>query len=312
LATLRHVRNDETVPTTPAIRSDDLPALYRSTDWQSGDAQRSFLRWYKLRLGGLVIAALGGAITWKAGHLYVGGAIAFLAFAVALLAELVLAIRQPDKIWYEGRAAAESVKKFSWQYMMRGESFETSVENPDAALLAELRELLSDLNALAAPAKSGSEVQITPVMRQVRALPFEERRATYLKERIQGQQGWYAAKAAWNDTRANRWITASIALEFLGLVGGAVKAGGWLDIDLLGILGATAAGATGWIQAKQYQNLATAYGRTSQDLATLASEVEAIHDETGWARFVTEAEEAISREHTLWRASRGIRVKPSW
>ena len=295
--------------TTPAIVSDDLPVLYRGASQQSGDAQRSFLRWFELRLYAVVLAAFGGAIAWQVGHMYIGGVIAFLAFAVALGAELVLAIRRPDEIWYEARAAAESAKSLSWRYMMRGESFETSVENPEATLLAELRDLLSDLDALPVRAKSGSDVQITPTMRQVRALPFEERRTVYLQERIQTQQGWYADEAARNQTRANRWVTASIALEFLGLVGAAVKAAGWTEIDLLGILATAAAGATGWMQAKQYRTLATDYGYTSQELATVASEVEAVQDEAVWARLITQAEGTISHEQSLWRASRGYRVK---
>jgi SMODS and SLOG-associating 2TM effector domain 3/SMODS and SLOG-associating 2TM effector domain 1 len=297
------------VTTTPAILSDDLPVLYRGASQQSGNAQRSFLRWFELRLYAIVVAAFGGAIAWKVGHVYIGGVIAFLAFAVALGSELVLAIRRPDEIWYEARAAAESAKTLSWRYMMRGESFETKVENPETTLLAELREVLSDLDALPVRAKSGSDVQITPTMRQVRALPFQERRALYLRERIQAQQGWYADEAARNQTRANRWITASITLEFLGLVGAAVKAAGWTEIDLLGILATAAAGATGWMQAKQYQSLAADYGIASQELATVATELEAVKDETVWARFVTEAEGAISREQTLWRASHGVRFK---
>jgi len=31
-------------------------------------------------------------------------------------------------------------------------------------------------------------------------------------------------------------------------------------------------------------------------------------DEDEWATFVNESEEAISREHTLWRASRGVDI----
>jgi hypothetical protein len=64
---------------------------------------------------------------------------------------------------------------------------------------------------------------------------------------------------------------------------------------------------TAWVQAKQYQNLATAYGVTSQELSSVASEVATLTDEALWARFVREAEQTISREHTLWRASRGVR-----
>jgi SMODS and SLOG-associating 2TM effector domain 3 len=51
------------VSTAPAIRDpQDLPALYQGANEQSLDAQRSFLMWSKLRLGSLVVAALGGAI----------------------------------------------------------------------------------------------------------------------------------------------------------------------------------------------------------------------------------------------------------
>jgi hypothetical protein len=40
-----------------------------------------------------------------------GWAIVFLAFAVTLGSEVVLAIQRPDQIWYEGRAAVESVNR---------------------------------------------------------------------------------------------------------------------------------------------------------------------------------------------------------
>lgn len=293
------------MPTTPAIRYPDLPALYQSANQRSLDAQRSFLMWFKLRLGAIVVAAIGGAIGWTVGHLHIGGGIAFLAFAVALVCELVLAVRRPDRIWYAGRAAAESAKTLGWRYMVHGESFETDVPGADERLLAELKDVLHDLDALPVHTSSGRDVQISTRMRQVRAMPFEERRMVYLQGRIQDQQGWYAAKAAWNETRAKRWVVASIVFEFLGLIGGAVKAAGWIDVDLLGIFAAAAVGATAWMHAKQHQNLATAYGVTSQELAAVASEVEAVEDEAVWAPVVAKAEEAISREHTLWRA-RGV------
>jgi hypothetical protein len=44
---------------------------------------------------------------------------------------------------------------------------------------------------------------------------------------------------------------------------------------------------------------------TSQELAAVATAHELATDEKEWASFVAEAEGAISREHTLWRASRG-------
>ncbi|KQP29325.1 hypothetical protein ASF38_00685 [Aeromicrobium sp. Leaf272] len=77
-------------------------------------------------------------------------------------------------------------------------------------------------------------------------------------------------------------------------------------IDLVGLIAAGAATMTSWSQAKQYSTLATAYGITAQELATIKSEIDSV-PESEWADYVGQAEEAISREHTLWRASRGIR-----
>jgi SMODS and SLOG-associating 2TM effector domain 1 len=151
----------------------------------------------------------------------------------------------------------------------------------------------------------GSDGCTSGVMREVRALPFDERRSVYLSQRIQDQEGWYAEKAASNAKRANFWTVSTVALEFAGLIGGVVKAVSEVNVDLLGVFAAAAAGATAWVQAKQHQKLATAYGVASQELATVATELEAVNDESTWARFVTEAEEAISREHTLWRSSHG-------
>jgi hypothetical protein len=194
--------------------------------------------------------------------------------------------------------------------MMRGESFDATVSDVDLRFLQEIANVLYDLDAVTVPTASASDLQISKKMRDVRALPFEQRRDVYQRQRIQDQQAWYGRKAAWNETRAKRWIVISIVLEFLGLIGGALKAAGWVDVELLGIFAVAAATATAWLQAKQHQNLATAYGVTSQELAAVASELEALTDERVWAQFVAGAEEAISREHTLWRASRGLQLHP--
>ena len=57
---------------------------------------------------------------------------------------------------------------------------------------------------------------------------------------------------------------------------------------------------------KQHRNLATAYSIASQELAEVATEFVTVKGEEHWAAFVSQAEGAISREHTLWRASRGL------
>jgi SMODS and SLOG-associating 2TM effector domain 3/SMODS and SLOG-associating 2TM effector domain 1 len=285
----------------------DLPALFRSADRESERAQRSYLRSLRVRLGALLVAAFGGALTLTtAGGFQVGGGLAFLAFACALGAELFLATTSPLTTWYEGRAAAESAKTLAWRYMVRGEPFEVETPDVDKQFFAQTYSLLQDLQSISLGAPESGAHQITEKMRRVRALDFNERRQVYLVDRIADQQRWYSEKARWNARRARGWVLISIVLEIAGLIGGALKAFGWISFDLLGFLAASAGVVVAWIEAKQHRNLATAYGIASQELASIASELPTVNSEERWAAFVSQAEEAISREHTLWRASRGL------
>ena len=284
----------------------DLPALYRSADRESERAQRSYLMSLRVRLGALLVAAFGGALTFTAARDFqVGGGLAFVAFACALGAELFLATTNPLTTWYEGRAAAESAKTLAWRYMVRGQPFEVVSPEVDKQFLAQTYSLLQDLRSISVGTAEPGAHQITDKMRQVRGLDFDERRQVYLVDRIADQQRWYSEKARWNDRRARGWVLISIVLEIAGLVGGALKAFGWISFDLLGFLAASAGAVLAWVEAKQHRTLATAYGIASQELASIATELPTLHSEERWAAFVGEAEEAISREHTLWRASRG-------
>jgi SMODS and SLOG-associating 2TM effector domain 3/SMODS and SLOG-associating 2TM effector domain 1 len=285
----------------------DFPALFRSADRESQRAQRSYLTSLRVRLGSLVVAAFGGALTLTTtGGFQVGGGLAFLAFACALGAELFLATTSPLTTWYEGRAAAESAKTLAWRYMVRAEPFEVDDVDVDKQFHAQTYSLLQDLRSISLGTEEPAAQQITDKMRHVRALDFNERRQVYFADRIADQQRWYSEKARWNDRRARGWVLVSIVLEIAGLIGGALKAFGWINFDLLGFLAAAAGGSVAWIEAKQHRNLATAYGIASQELASIASELPTLHSEDRWAAFVAQAEEAISREHTLWRASRGL------
>ncbi len=285
----------------------DFPALFRSADRESERAQRSYLRSLRVRLGALLVAAFGGALTLTtAGGFQVGGGLAFLAFACALGAELFLATTNPLTSWYEGRAAAESAKTLAWRYMVRAEPFEGETADVDKQFLSQTHSLLQDLQSISLSTAEPDAQQISDKMRQIRVLDFEERRKVYLDDRIADQQRWYSDKARWNDRRARSWVLVSIFLEIAGLLGGALKAFGLVNFDLLGFLAAAAGSVLAWIEAKQHRNLATAYGIASQELASIATELLTVNSEQRWAAFVAQSEEAISREHTLWRASRGL------
>jgi hypothetical protein len=101
-----------------------------------------------------------------------------------------------------------------------------------------------------------------------------------------------------------------VVAEGVGIAAGIAVVLGATGIDLLAVIAALAAAGTAWVQVKQYGSLATAYSIAAQELASISAEVDTV-SEGLWAVFVANAEEAISREHTLWRASRGLGVAVS-
>jgi hypothetical protein len=144
-------------------------------------------------------------------------------------------------------------------------------------------------------------------MRAIRAAPLAERKKTYEEDRVGVQQGWYARRAQWNRDRANRWTMAMLVIEALGILAAILKTVGIIQGNLLGFVGAIVAAMTAWLQTKQHRTLAAAYAVTALELASVRSRITHQVSEADWAAFVSDAEEAFSREHTLWKASRGVR-----
>jgi SMODS and SLOG-associating 2TM effector domain 3/SMODS and SLOG-associating 2TM effector domain 1 len=291
----------------PIVADSEFPPLYQAADQNSLDGQRRFLNATRLRLVMLVVAAGFGLFSWRRSWGDLAGLGGAVAFVVALLAELYLLQARPDRLWYDGRAVAESAKTLTWRYLVGGSPFgrdEVTDREADRLLLDRFRQITGDLRgAHLVPVAEGAE-QLSPALRAVRALPLEERRELYRGERIGGQQAWYARSARRNERRATQWSLVLTGLEALGLAGGVLKATGAVQLDLLGFGGALVAAGAAWVQAKQHQNLANAYGVASQELSAIGGQIDWTSSEQEWAHFVDQAEEAISREHTLWRASR--------
>ena len=293
----------------PLVTESEFPALYSAADRNSLDGQRRFLNAIRLRLAMLVLAAAFGLFTWHiSGGADVAVIVAAVAFVVALLAELYLLQARPDRLWYDGRAVAESAKTLTWRYIVGGSPFGREEVSDDREaerlLLDRFRQIAGDLRGAHLVPVSAAADQITPGLRRLRGLALEERRELYRDERIGGQQAWYARSALRHERRATQWSLALTSLEALGLTGGVLKATGVLGVDLLGLAGAVVAAGAAWVHAKQHQSLANAYAVASQELAAISGQVGWAASEQEWAHFVDQAEEAISREHTLWRASR--------
>ena len=289
----------------------DLPPLFHAADQSSLKAQRWFLNATKVRLMGLIGAAFFGLFVWTWGQSPVdwAGVLAALCFGIALVVEGYLLKSKPERTWYDGRAVAESMKTLTWRYAMGADPFniEHAAAEADELFLRQLSDVLGVVKDLDLAPDAAVGEQITAAMRAVRAASLHDRKTIYAEHRVDEQQSWYSRNAKWNRSRANRWALGMLAIEVLGIGAGILKAIGTIHGDLLGFGGAIAAAMTAWLQTKQHRSLAAAYTVTALELASVRSRIRHQESEANWAAFVSDAEDAFSREHTLWKASRGVR-----
>jgi hypothetical protein len=290
-----------------AITEAEFPALYRAADRSAAVGQRRFLITIRFQLFSLMAAAVFGSFSINAGQVDAAAICAAAALGTALVTEVYMLTVRPDRHWYEARAAAESAKTLAWRYVVGGQPFDRDQPGGERAAEDLLRRrfhgITANLRDFAPVLLPGEDGQVTAAMREVRALSLEERQEQYLAGRIDDQRLWYSARASRNERRSAQWSVGLAVLETLGLIAAVLAAVRLVNFDLPGIAGAVAAGGVAWLQTKQHQQLASAYAVAALELADVAERVTGPRTEPEWAHFVDEAEEAISREHTLWWAS---------
>lgn len=249
-------------------------------------------------------AAACGIYHWRSSHDGVDrlGLVALVLFVAAMLAEGYLWREHPERAWYDGRALAESVKTLSWKYAVGGDPFPTMEANPQSVFVHRLVELKSRYPKLDLAAVSGE--YLTPWMSNLRVESLAIRRQTYIEHRALDQQTWYEAKAKENKQRARVWKSILLLLELSGAVLALVESLNYLDLFFTPTVAAGTGAIVAWLETRQHDQLARAYSTTVSDLAAALTKLRAATSETDWAVEMNDAEDAISREHTLWLASR--------
>jgi len=241
-----------------------------------------------------------------------------VAIAILLSVGIILTLlgrdRRYDKIWFDGRAVAESVKTVAWRYMMRGEPFGLEASQVDNAFIAEMAEIRNARPSIQAYLGGQAEKSkpISNYMREVREAEFRRRKQEYLDGRIRDQKIWYGAKCKWNQRRSALWYAAVLILQVVALILAIITAAyGPFPLNLAGLLMTAAASFTAWSQAKRHEDLTNSYSVASQELLDIETLAENINDDDAFKSVVDQAEEAISREHTMWCAKRNISIASS-
>jgi hypothetical protein len=281
----------------------DLPGFWKDADKASLAGQAWALRYSRARLAGALVAALGGALTWTMDKIDLAAIVIAAGFLIALSSELAMWVHQPERNWYSGRALAESAKTLAWRYAVAEDPFPKEMSEADARSL--LRRRLDEVSAEARDRVTigSANAVVTPNMTKLRSSPFSCRKDAYITGRTQEQQLWYARKATANRNSATMWRVVLITSEVVALVLAALRISGGWTVDFAGLIGALIAAGAAWTALKQHTPLASAYSTAATELAIQADRLNDLN-ETEWALAVADAEEAISREHTLWLASR--------
>lgn len=291
----------------------EYPWLHRAADRAAAKAQRSHFRFLGLQLSIFLIVGIFATVPtwWTLAPSWLRGFA--VTSAVALAAGLVIIgaarERRYDKSWFDARAVAESAKTLAWRYMMRvPPGFVIESQSADQTFISELQ-AISGSRPGAVAELGGVEqdrTQISAQMRAVRGSSFDERKAFYLAFRVAEERDWYHEKAALNRRWSNWWYWSVIAIQLAALALTVVRAADFLKVSISGPLMTLAASFSAWTQAKRHDELGTTYSVAADELTNLEQKVEICTSDTELLALAEDVEEAISREHTMWRARRNI------
>ena len=291
------------------IADADFPASYIAADKAAINAQGKYLRVIRADLFLLIIGALVLVYVYPAGINRYIAIISTLLFAGSLAATLILQKNRYEKTWYGARAIAESVKTLTWKYMTCAEPFmlDTDINRVNDDFIGELNNILGKRDEIvwAITEESRLAPQISEKMKTVRALNSEQRKNIYIEQRINDQRVWYRDKSIYNRKAESRWYGWVIFSQLLAFAASiSIIAFPSSPVNLTGVFAAMAAAFLAWMQTRQHQELAQSYSIAAYELDMIAEKADRILTEDELSEFVSDAENAVSREHTLWVARR--------
>lgn len=281
-----------------------FPALYWAADAASNKAQKTFLQVqilsYVLLIGGAVCALIEPSTV-----LAIVSAVYFLG---SLLAYAYIQQQDFQAVWYRARALAESTKTATWRLLMGAQPFG---DKDEQANLEAFRRLLTELlkeNVGIGRHLVGewsSEEQVTPEMMSALRENFDHKKTRYLSDRIDHQRIWYTKKSVANGKASRSFFALTSVAYGIAIVLLLVRIGLpdvlYLPIEVFAVI---ASSLIGWKQIKRFDELSSAYGLTAHELGIVKTRYSAVSNELELAAFVSDAENAFSREHTQWAARR--------
>ncbi|MBI2678202.1 MAG: DUF4231 domain-containing protein [Candidatus Koribacter versatilis] len=294
------------------MEASDYPWLHRAANTASDKTQRKHFSLLGIQLGiFLLVGVLVAVPTWVLISAQTANFLAEVAgvfLAAGLLIAAVTRQKKYEQAWFECRAVAESAKKLAWRYMMLLDPFTADCVDADNRFLDGLEAVRTERDI--AGELAGQEVdrtQLSERMKTVRSRSFDERKVFYLVYRVADQREWYERRAKSNGRRAEWFFAGVLFIQFVALTNLLFKGSGFVQFSAAGVLMTLAASFSAWAQARRYEELSTAYSVAAEELTHLENLIALAETETELSSRIASTEEAISREHTSWKARRRVR-----
>ncbi|WP_219702122.1 DUF4231 domain-containing protein [Marinomonas lutimaris] len=286
------------------MNHQDYPALYRAADSASNNAQAKYLLAIRCQIFLFLVGALLSVNPLPTKEYSLLNALVFIA---AICISILLATKNYEKTWYNSRALAESIKTASWRFMMKADPFldATSIIEVKALFGNLLTEILRSNNNLGEVlgGEDSNEEQITALMLSTRNGTLVDRKAFYLKYRIDEQRKWYATKSALNKRRGGQFFFALILLQVFAVISVLLRIvyPEW-SLWPTDIFVVAAGGVLTWMQLKRYREITASYSLAAHEIGIIRGMLEDSETDTKFSEFVRDSENAFSREHTQWAA----------
>lgn len=281
----------------------DYPALYNAANDASISSQKNYLTGLKWYLWLSIIAALLAVYVKESKG---AGIISAIFILVIIFLTIYQAFKRFDKIWYNGRAVAESVKTRTWRFIMRAEPYSDSenINLVKKSFCTDLNDILVQNQELGSflTHPSMTEDTISENMLDIRKYSYEDRLNYYISNRINEQRNWYFTKANDNKKLGRRWFVGLISTHAIVVVLLLLEIA--YEFYFLPTAAIIVAGSSilSWTQIKRFQDLTTSYSLTAHEIGILKSQSFEVIGEKSLSDFVKDAENAFSREHTQWVA----------
>jgi hypothetical protein len=290
----------------PTVNESDYPALYRSAEAASTWTKKAHLSVIGAQSILLVIAGAFGLFAGDSRGAAITSAMLFL---ISLGVTVYGRTQHFQRHWYQARALAESIKTTTWRYIMGAEPYDG--EDAASARLygAVLMELLVDNHSLgnyfAGDAAAGD--QLTARMQEIRASTVEQKLALYRDTRIADQRRWYATKAKAHRRSGQRWFSLLVVVYLLAISTLLIKiAVPSFKFYPSSVLAVAASGILTWIEVKRYSEIGAAYALAAHEIGIINQGSMNVTSAEELSKFVADAENAFSREHTQWAARRDL------